>query len=268
MGSYKVPLDGKVAIVTGAGRGIGREIALIFAEAGARVVVNDLGSASNGTGFSQAEADGVIAEIKKSGGVAVANYGDAGSVEGVDSIIGTAMDNYGRIDILVNNAGLSSYEGYLMDAKESDWDLMMNVNLKGPFLLSQRTVKIMKERGGGNIINISSVGGIKAYPHGIYCISKAGINMLTMSLAKECGQFNIRVNAIAPGLIKTRFSEALWKEQALAESVVKTTALNRWGEPIDIAELALFLVSDAARHITGDTIVVDGGEMVGPPPQF
>ena len=261
----KMSLDGKVALVTGAGRGIGRGIALLMAEAGAKLVVNDLGIDRSGSDSSTAPADEVVAEIKGKGGMAIANYDSVATTEGADSIIRTAMQNFGKIDILVNNAGGGVPTESLINAEEWAWDATMNVNLKSIFLLSQRAAGIMKEHGGGNIINIASIWGMVARPNNIYGVAKAGVIMLTKCLAKDWGRYNIRVNAIAPGGIKTQGSEFLWGDPVKAKEVAKGTALNRWGTPEDIAAVALFLASDVSPHITGDVIPVDGGELVGPP---
>lgn len=254
MDIYSISLSGKVALVTGAGRGIGRGIAFALAKGGAKVIVNNR---------SKDPADDVVNGIKKAGGIAVANYDSVATSEGVKSIARTAVDNFGKIDILVNNAGVSGSHGPLINAEENDWDEVMNINLKGQFLLGQIAARIMKEHGGGNIINISSVAGIKVRANAIYSITKAGVIMLTQQMAKEWGQYNIRVNSIAPGGIKTQLNKFMWEDPAMAEKIAKETALCRWGEPDDIAQLTLFLVSDVACHITGQTIIVDGGEIVG-----
>jgi dehydrogenase/reductase SDR family member 4 len=170
---------------------------------------------------------------------------------------------FGRIDVLLNNAGTNPYFGTLMDAEEWAWDVTMNVNLKGPFLLSQLAARIMKEQGGGSIINMASAAAFKATILGIYSVTKAGLVMLTQCLAKEWGRYGIRVNALAPGVIETRFSEALWKDPAVGEAATKRNALGFLGVPDDVVGAALFLASDASRYVTGTTIGIDGGELVG-----
>jgi NAD(P)-dependent dehydrogenase (short-subunit alcohol dehydrogenase family) len=258
-------LDNRVALVTGAAGGIGRNISLGLAARGAKVVVSDLGAAIDGSGSSQAAADEVVAEIRKNGGTAVANYDSVADAAGVKSIIKTMVDNFGRIDILVNNAGINLHRGPLLTAEEWEWDRTMNVNLKGPFMLSQLAVRLMRETGGGNIVNIASAVGIKTPALAIYGVSKAALMMLTQAMAKEWGQLNIRVNAVAPGVIKARLSEDIWKDPNIAAMVTKQCALGCFGEPEDVTETVLFLVSDSARHITGTTIVVDCGEILGTP---
>ncbi|MBA7661289.1 2-dehydro-3-deoxy-D-gluconate 5-dehydrogenase [subsurface metagenome] len=175
---------------------------------------------------------------------------------------------WGKIDILVNNAGTSPYYGPLLEAEEWAWDATMNVNLKGPFLLSQRVASMMKEQGGGSIINMASIMGMVPSEIGFYSVTKAGLIMLTKVLAKEWGQYKIRVNAIAPGVVKTRLSEALWKDPVKGEEAAKSKALGYIGVPEDITGAALFLASDASSYVTGEVIVVDGGELVGPAPDF
>ena len=150
-----------------------------------------------------------------------------------------------------------------MDQDEKTYDITMNVNLKGIFFLSQLAAKIMKGQGGGSIINTSSIGGLRAGELGVYCVTKAAVIMLTQCMAKEWGQYNIRVNAIAPGIIKTRLSEALWKDPAVSEKAVAQIPLLRLGEPDELAGIVVFLASPAGSYVTGETIVVDGGRVHG-----
>ena len=252
----KISLDGKVALVTGGSRGIGRATALAFADAGADVVV---------ASRKLPDLEVVAEEIKAKGrkGLAVASH--IAKIEESKNLVEKVKAEFGRIDILFNNAGTNPYFGPLMDAEEWAWDVTMNVNLKGPFLLGQLVAKVMKEQGGGSIINTASTGGMRAGELHIYGITKAGLIMLTQVMAKEWVQYNIRVNAIAPGVIKTRLSEALWKEPAVGERAAKNTALGRLGMPEEVAKTALFLASDASSYVTGETIVIDGGSMVGGP---
>jgi NAD(P)-dependent dehydrogenase (short-subunit alcohol dehydrogenase family) len=161
----------------------------------------------------------------------------------------TVQKEFGRIDILVNNAGTNPYLGPLIDAEEWVWDVTMNVNLKGPFILGQMIARVMKDQGGGNIINIVSTAGINPSMLHIYSVTKAALIMLTRVMAMEWGKHNIRANAIAPGMIKTRFSEALWKG---------TPAEDSLAIPEDIAGAALYLASDASRYVNGETIVISG----------
>ena len=256
MGVPKFSLDGKVALITGGSRGIGRAIALTFADAGADVVISSR---------QLPELEQTAEEIKAKGRKGLAISSHIAKLEESESLVEKVKAEFGRIDILVNNAGANPYNGPLIDAEEWAWDVTMNVNLKGPFLLSQLVARIMREQGGGNIINMAARGGIRPTAQSIYSVTKAGLIMLTQVMAKEWGQYNIRVNAIAPGVIKTQFSEALWKEPATGEAVAKDTALGYLGVPEDVAGVALFLASDASSYMTGATIVVDGGRLVGPP---
>ncbi len=244
-------LEGKVALIAGASRGIGRACALAFAEAGADVVVSSR---------KLPDLEKVADEIKSRGrkGLAVASH--IAKPEESQNLVEKVKSEFGRIDILMNNAGTNPYFGDIIDAEEWAWDITMNVNLKGQFLLSQLVAKVMREKGGGSIINTASISGFNPGKNeGIYSITKAALIMMTRVMAKEWGQYNIRVNALAPGLIKTRLSEALWKEPALSEAAVQRIPLGRLGEPEDLAGAALYLASDAGRFTTGETIVVDGG---------
>lgn len=250
-------LQGKVAVVTGASRGIGRATALAFADAGADVVV---------TSRKLADLQRVAKEIESRGRKGLAIACDVGKKEDLANLVNCVKAEFGKIDILMNNAGTNPYRGSILDAEEWAWDETMNVNLKAPFLLSQLAARMMKVQGGGSIINTTSVAGLRTRPGAFYGTSKAGLVMLTNAMAKEWGQYNIRVNAIAPGGVKTEMNKHMWEDPARADAIAKQVALLRWGDPEDVAQTALFLASDASRHITGETIVVDGGEMVGPPP--
>jgi NAD(P)-dependent dehydrogenase (short-subunit alcohol dehydrogenase family) len=256
MSYANISLAGKVAIITGASRGIGEESALAFAEAGAKVVL---------ASRKQADLDHVAKRINKSGGTCLAIASHIAKTDDSKNLVQQAMAEYGRIDILMNNAGTNPYYGPLIDAEEWAWDITMNVNLKGLFFLSQLVARIMKKQTTGSIINTSSVGGLRPGELGIYQTAKAGVVMLTQLMAKEWGQYNIRVNAIAPGIIKTRLAEALWKDPTVARNAANNSAMLRIGEPDDVAGVVLFLASDLAKFVTGQTIVVDGGEMLGAP---
>ena len=255
----KFSLEGKVALVTGGSRGIGRAIALTFADAGADVAISSR---------KLPALEEVAEEIRGKGRKSMALACHIAKIEDSRNLVEKVKNEWGRIDILVNNAGTNPYYGPLLDAEEWAWDVTMNVNLKGPFLLSQLVARVMREQGGGSIINIVSTAGIIPSDLNIYSVTKAGLIMLTKVMAKEWGQYKIRVNAIAPGLIKTRLSEELWKEPAKEEKEAKNKALGYLGLPEDIAGAALYLASDASSYLTGETIVVDGGEGVGPAPVF
>ena len=233
-------LEGKVALVTGGSRGIGRAIALAFAENGADVVVSSR---------KLPDLEVVAEEIRATGrkGTAIASH--IAKLEESTNLVEQVKAEFGRIDILVNNAGTNPYMGPLIDAEEWAWDVTMNVNLKGPFMLGQLVARVMREQGGGNIINIASGAGITPSMLHIYSVTKAGLIMLTRVMAMEWAKHNIRVNAIAPGLIKTRFSEALWKGTPAEENIAM---------PEDIAGAALYLASDASKYVNGEIIVISG----------
>ncbi len=251
MGIVNFSLEGKVALVAGGSRGIGQASALAFAEAGADVVVSSR---------KLPDLEVVAEEIRARGRKGLAIAAHIAKMEELKDLVEKVMAEFGRIDILMNNAGTNPYYGPIIDAEERAWDVTMSVNLKGPFLLSQMVAKIMREQGGGSIVNTASVGGIRpGGQQGIYSVTKAALIMLTKVMAKEWGQYNIRVNAIAPGVIKTRLSEALWKEPAVGEAAARRTALGRLGEVEDVARTVLYLASDASSYITGETIIIDGG---------
>ena len=244
-------LKGKVALVTGGSRGIGRAIALAFAENGANVVVS---------ARKLPDLESVAEEVRAMGRECLPVAAHVAKVEESKALVEKVKAQFGRIDILVNNAGTNPYNGPLIDAEEWAWDITNNVNLKAPFMLSLMVAKLMREQGGGNIINMASVAGIRASSLHIYSVTKAGLIMLTEVMARELGQYNIRVNAIAPGVIMTRLSEALWKSPENNQNAIKRNALPYLGVPEDVAGAALYLASNASKYVTGATLVVDGGE--------
>jgi len=252
----KISLKGKVALVSGASRGIGEASALAFADAGADVVV---------ASRKLPDLEQVAEKVKAKGVRSLALAAHVAKIEDSKNLVDTVMKEFGRIDILFNNAGTNPYYGPLLDAEERAWDTTFNVNLKGPFFLAQMVARVMKKQGGGCMINTASVGGLRASYLAIYDVTKAAYIMLTKSMAKEWGQWGIRVNAIAPGVIRTRLAEALWKEPATGKAAAEGAALLRLGEPDDVAGVVLFLASDLAKYMTGETVVVDGGQMLGPP---
>lgn len=256
MDAARFSLDGRVALVTGGSRGIGRATALTFADAGADVAI---------CARKLPELEVVADEIRAKGRKALAVASHVARVEELESLVEKVKAEFGRIDVLVNNAGTNPYYGPLIDAEEWAWDVTMNVNLKGPFILSQLVARIMRGQGGGSIINISSTAGLRPSAINIYSVTKAALIMLTGVMAKEWGQYKIRVNAIAPGTVKTRLSEISWKEPEDEKRTAAETSLGYVGTPEDIAGAALFLASDASSYITGDTIVVDGGTLLGGP---
>jgi len=249
-------LNGKVAIVTGASKGIGEAIAMGFAKAGAKVVISSR---------KQESLDRVAQGIQDAGGEALAFQAHMGDSVQVAALISQTMERWGRVDIAVNNAGINPHFGPLLTADEKQLDKIFDVNVKGYFRLSKQVVPVMKDQGGGKIINVTSVVGIRPGPGmGAYGISKAGVIMLTKVLAVELGSSNIQVNAIAPGLIKTKFSQVLWENEDTLRIQEGVTPLGRIGMPEDLVGAALFLASSASDWVTGTVMVVDGGSIVAP----
>ncbi len=244
-------LDGKVALVTGASRGIGEAIARGLAEFGARVVISSR---------KQTAVDAVAEAFRADGLTATAFAANMGSSEQINALIEHTLDTYGGIDIVVNNAATNPIFGGLKDTDTRAFEKIIEVNLKGPLTLCQSVYPLMKQRGGGSIINISSIAGHKPEPGlGLYSVSKAAINSLTQTMAQDWGGDNIRVNAICPGLIKTQFSEALWNDEAILNRFLQRIPLARAGNPDEVAGLAVFLASSAAAYCTGGLYLVDGG---------
>lgn len=242
-------LNGKIALVTGAGRGIGRAIALTLAKYGADVVVN-----YNGSGEKAKE---VAAEIEKMGRKAVVIKANVADKEDCKAMFEQIKEVYGRLDILVNNAGITR-DGLSVRMKENDFDEVININLKGSFLCMQQAGIMMMRQRYGKIVNISSISGVRGNAGQInYCAAKAGVLGMTKSMAKELASRNIYVNAVAPGYIDTDMTEALSKE--VKDAVQKEIPLGRTGKAEEIAETVAFLASDRASYITGQVILVDGG---------
>jgi len=247
-------LNSKVAIVTGGKRGIGKAIALAFAEAGADVAVCS-------RRLEDGELVAVADEIKRLGRRSLAIRADITQRTDVDNLVQRVRDEFGAIDILVNNAAMNIMAP-LLELREDGWDKIMNTDLKGCYLCSQAVGRVMVAQKKGNIINIASRSGLKASKNvGAYCVAKAGIMMLTRVLAVELASYNIRVNAIAPTTVRTKFSEVFWKDPEKLRQIESEIPLGRIAETSDIVGAALFLASDASRYITGHTIVVDGGAL-------
>lgn len=241
-------LKDRVALITGASRGIGKTIALAMAAAGAKVVV----SARSAAGI-----EALSREIEDNGGSCVRVVGDVAITEDADRIVKTAVDHFGRLDILVNNAGITR-DGLLLRMKDEDWDAVLDTNLKGAFLCIRAAAKVMTKQKFGRIINISSVVGEMGNPgQANYCASKAGLIGLTKSVAKELARRNITVNAITPGFITTDMTEALPEKSRL--ELTAQIPLGRLGEASDIAHAVTFIASDHASYITGQVLGVNGG---------
>ena len=244
-------LDNKVAIVTGASKGIGEAMARGLAEFGAKVVISSR---------KRESVDAVAESFQNDGLEAIAIAANMGNVEEAQTLIDQTVDAYGGIDIIINNAAANPVFGPIQNTEERAFDKILDVNLKGPFELCKKAYPILKQRGGGSIINISSIGGLTPERGiGIYSVSKAGLINLTKVMAQDWGADNIRVNAICPGLIKTKFSEALWGNEPILDRFLQQIPLNRVGTSDDIAGLAVYLASDAGAYCTGGVYLIDGG---------
>jgi 3-oxoacyl-[acyl-carrier protein] reductase len=239
---------GKIAVVTGASRGIGRSISLALSAAGATIVAMDM---------DQASTDAVVAELKAAGGNAMAFVGNVTVAADADAMIDAAVKEFGRVDILVNNAGITR-DGIFLRMKDEDWDAVLTVNLKGAFLCSRAASKVMAKQRSGRIINIASVvGQMGNAGQANYCASKAGLIGLTKSNARELAKRNVTVNAVAPGFIATAMTDAL-SDKVKAELLTQIP-LERLGSAEDIANAVLFLAAEASGYITGQVVAVNGG---------
>jgi len=248
-------LDGKVALVTGGSRGIGKAAALGFAEAGADVVV---------ASRKLPDLEEVAEEIRKLGRKSLAVEAHVGRLEERKQLVTRVKEEFGRIDILVNNAGTSPALSPVLDLEERLWDTVLNLNLKAAVFLSQGVAKVMKEHGGGKIINVASVAGYRHETHNAtYAVSKVGVIMATRIMAQEWAQYNIRVNAIAPGHVHTRLGDSIFAAvPGYEEEFLQRVPMGRIGEPEEIVGAMIYLASDASSFVTGETIVVDGGTLL------
>lgn len=248
-------LEGKVAIVTGASKGIGEAIARVFAQYGAKVVIS-----------SRKQADLVVLaeEIKNEYRAEVLPLAaHAGDINQLQELLTKTIEVFGQVDILVNNAATNPVFGPSLDCSGDAFDKIMQVNVKSPFEFAKLVYPFMRQNGGGSIVNISSIAGSTPDPGlGMYSVSKAALNMLTKVLAKEWGIDGIRVNALSPGLIKTKFSQALWENPKMLEHFTKRLPIARMGSVDEIAALVLYLASDASAYTTGVNFQVDGGTTI------
>ena len=244
-------LGGRVALITGASRGIGEATARLLAAQGAHVVISSR---------KQEDLDKVAASIEADGGKCTAIAAHQGESAALKALMAEIETAFGRLDILVNNAATNPYFGHISDTEMSMVDKTLQVNIKGYFELAALASKLMKKGGGGAIVNIASINGVKpGMFQGIYSISKAAVINMTQAFAKECAPWKIRCNAVLPGLTETKFASALTKNEQLMKQVLPQIPLGRSAQPSEIAPAILFLVSDAASYVTGTTLTVDGG---------
>lgn len=236
--------------MTGGSRGIGKAIASGLAQSGADLVI---------AGRKTADLEATAAEIKKTGRKCLPVTTHVGRLDEIKNLVEKAVQEFGRIDILVNNAATNPSMASAIDIDDRAWDSIMNLNLKGLFFLSQAVARIMKEKGGGKIINVASVAGLTPDILPVYSISKAGVIMATKVMAQQWAIYNIRVNAIAPSLTKTKFSEPLWSNQDILNIAMSRTPLGRPAEPEEMVGAVIFLASDASSYITGQVLAIDGG---------
>ena len=258
MSDKVLSLENKVALVTGGRRGIGKAVALAFAQAGADVAVCDYTDDGG-------ELEAVEQGIKESSRQALSMKVDVTRRADVQNLVEAVKGKFGRIDILFNAAGiLMSQRSPILETSDEDWDSVMAVNLKGTFICCQEAGKVMLEQKSGSIISMASIAGIKPMQNGVaYCVSKAGVIMLTQTLAMELGPYNIRVNAIAPWMIMTKMTERARSNPTRWQYVLSQTPMGYVGETSDVANVALFLASDETGWMTGHTIVLDGGYSAG-----
>ena len=244
-------ITGKVALVTGASRGIGEAIAKLLAEQGAHVIV------------SSRKIDGcqIVADaINQAGGSAEALACHVGSMEDISATFSHIRERHGKLDILVNNAATNPYFGDILDTDLAAYTKTVDVNIRGYFFMSVEGGRLMRENGGGAIVNTASVNALQPGPlQGIYSITKAAVVNMTKAFAKECGQHGIRVNALLPGMTKTAFAGALFADQAIYDAAMQTIPMKRHAEPGEMAGTVLYLVSEASSYTNGECIVVDGG---------
>lgn len=249
----KFSLEGKVAVVTGGGTGIGRAITLTFADAGADIVVSSR---------KQENLEKVAEEVRQRGRKALVVPAHLGRIENINMLTQRVAEEFGKVDILVNNAGTNPVQEPLLSDVQSErlWEAIINVNLKCPYFLSRAMVGIMKEHGGGSIIHIASMEGfVPGDGSCIYDITKAGLLQLTRTQAREWAQFNIRVNAIAPGMVRTNMSRVVWQNPVELEKWNRHIPMRRFAEPEEMSFAALYFASDASSYTTGASIIADGG---------
>ncbi len=247
-------LEDKIAVITGSSKGIGKAIAHGLAENGATVVISSR---------DQTACDTVVAEFEAAGLKAIGIACHIGKEDQRTHLVSQTIDTLGGVDILVNNAAINPVFGPLEDAEEAIFDKIMDVNVKAPWVLSNKVMPSMKERGGGSIINLASVEALTpGMGLGLYSTSKAALLMLTKNQAKEWGRYGIRANALCPGLIKTKFSAALWQNEKVLQKIEKTLPSGRMGMPEEMEGIVCLLASDAGAYMTGGVYTADGGYMI------
>jgi NAD(P)-dependent dehydrogenase (short-subunit alcohol dehydrogenase family) len=253
MGEWNFDMTGKVVLVTGGSRGIGKDIALAMAELGAKVVI---------CSRKQEGLDGVVQEFKDKGHEVIARATHIAKSEQVGALFQFLGEEYGRLDILINNVGMNIMTPAVADVEEGLWDKIVETNLKGTFLVSSHAVKLMRKGNGGKIVNITTVAARKAaMGMGVYGVAKAGVEMLTRVLAAELASDHINVNAVAPGMVKTKFSKPFWGDESTLKELTRTIPMGRIAEKADVVGAVLYLSSDLADYVTGQVITVDGGAL-------
>ncbi len=244
-------LDGRVALVTGASRGIGEATAHLLARHGAHVIVSSR---------KQDSVDAVAEAIRAAGGQASALACHVGEPESIDAAFGQIAAEHGRLDILVNNAATNPHFGHITSTPASMIEKTVDVNVRGYFLMSQQAALMMKNQDGGSIVNTSSINGVRPGPgQGIYSVTKAAVISMTQAFAKECAPWKVRVNAVLPGLTETRFAAALLENERMLNMILPLIPMGRAAQPEEIAPAILFFASDAASYVTGTCLPVDGG---------
>ena len=244
-------LDGKIAFVSGASRGIGAAIAQLLAQQGAHVIVSSRRLES---------CEAIVETITAAGGQATAMACHIGEMEQISAVFAQIREQFGRLDILVNNAAANPFFGNILDTDLGAFQKTVDVNIRGYFFMSVEAGKLMRETGGGSIINVASVNGVTpAHMQGIYSVTKAAVISMTKAFAKDCASFGIRCNALLPGLTDTKFASALTSNQAILKHALQIIPLNRVADPSEMAGAVLYLASDASSYTTGTTLTVDGG---------
>ena len=244
-------LDGKIAFVSGASRGIGAAIAQLLAQQGAQVIVSSRRLES---------CEAIVETITAAGGKATAMACHIGEMEQISAVFAQIREQFGRLDILVNNAAANPFFGNILDTDLGAFQKTVDVNIRGYFFMSVEAGKLMRENGGGSIINVASVNGISpAQLQGIYSVTKAAVISMTKAFAKDCASFGIRCNALLPGLTDTKFASALTSNEAILKHALQIIPLNRVADPSEMAGAVLYLASDASSYTTGTTLTVDGG---------